>query len=103
MHADSKFMIARTSGAIYSVLLILYPRELRREFGAEMVEVFEAGLRGALVKRDTAKLILFWGLAVWELVTVAVPSRLANSVVIAGAVSFLVSSALFLVFFRAVQ
>jgi hypothetical protein len=35
------------SSRVYSVVLMLYPRTLRREFGQEMVEVFSEQLRDA--------------------------------------------------------
>jgi hypothetical protein len=35
------------SGRVYSAILLLYPRTLRREFGQEMVEVFSEQLRDA--------------------------------------------------------
>jgi hypothetical protein len=35
------------SGRVYSAILLLYPRTLRREFGQEMVEVFTEQLRDA--------------------------------------------------------
>ena len=35
------------SGRVYSAILLLYPRTLRREFGKEMVEVFSEQLRDA--------------------------------------------------------
>jgi hypothetical protein len=35
------------SSRVYSVILMLYPRTLRREFGQEMVEVFSEQLRDA--------------------------------------------------------
>jgi hypothetical protein len=35
------------SSRVYSVILALYPRRLRREFGQEMVEVFSEQLRDA--------------------------------------------------------
>jgi hypothetical protein len=41
--------------------------------------------------------------AAWEVVSVAAPLQLRNSVVIAAALSLVSSSALFLAFFRAVS
>ena len=35
------------SGRVYSAIVLLYPRTLRREFGQEMVEVFSEQLRDA--------------------------------------------------------
>ena len=39
--------IIRLSCRVYAVLLFLYPSALRREFGEEMLEVFEDQLRDA--------------------------------------------------------
>jgi hypothetical protein len=95
--------IARICGSIYRGLLLVYPAELRRRFGQEMQDVFVALLCDAIVKRSAMEVFLVWRLALWELLTVALPSRLASSAVMAGALSFLASAALFLVFFRAVS
>ncbi len=38
------------SNRIYSVLLCLYPSDLHRQFGAEMVEVFSEQIRDAFQK-----------------------------------------------------
>jgi hypothetical protein len=42
-----------------------------------------------------------WSSAFWELLSVAAPSRLRQTSVIAGAVSFILASALTLALFRA--
>jgi len=46
---------------------------------------------------------MIWGSVLWELLTVALPARLASNAVMAGALSFLASSALFLVFSQFVK
>ncbi|MGB7731761.1 MAG: hypothetical protein WBL50_27330 [Candidatus Acidiferrum sp.] len=94
--------IIRWSGWIYGCLLIAYPRELRVRFGADMVEVFEDQLSEAVMQCGRSGIVSLWGTALWELASVAVPSRLESTAVIAGAVSFLVSSAIAWVFFRSV-
>ncbi len=95
-------LIIRWSGWIYGCLLIAYPRELRRRFGADMVEVFEDQLYEAAGQRGRSRIISLWRTALWELASVAIPSRLESTTVIAGAVSLLVSSAIAWVFFRSV-
>jgi hypothetical protein len=86
-----------TKRSVYGLLLFAYPREFRQEFGAEMIEVFAElardshGVRGA---------IFLWRLVLWELIGIAVPLRLQDTRVIAGASSFIISSALMLAFFR---
>jgi hypothetical protein len=94
--------IVRWSGWIYGYLLIAYPRELRRRFGANMVEVFEDQLYEAGVQRGRLGIVSLWRTALWELASVAIPSRLESTTVIAGTVSFLVSSAIAWIFFRSV-
>lgn len=91
------------SSFIYRHLVIFYPRECRHKFGSEMVEVFEDLLDDAIRRRDASGIVSLWSSALWELLSVAAPLRLENTVVIAGALSLVASSALFLAFFRAVN
>ncbi len=102
MSIGRELAVVRLSRVVYAGLLVFYPRDLRYKFGAEMADVFEALMRDAIVERGTAGTISLWRSALWELLTVAVPLRLASSAVMAGAISFLASSVLFLVLFRAV-
>jgi len=92
--------IIRASRAAYAGLLALYPRDLRLRFGADMAEVFEDLMREAAARSGPAGIAAIWRCALWELLTVAAPSRLTSNAVMAGALSFLASSPLFLVFFR---
>ncbi len=95
--------VVRISGIIYRRLLLFYPPELRRKFGEEMQDTFEAVLGDAIFERRAADIFSLWRLALWELLTVALPLRLASEAMMARALSFLASAALFLVFFRAVS
>lgn len=102
MFIERELAIVRLSRVVYAGLLIFYPTDLRRKFGAEMADVFEVVMRDAIVERGLAGMFSPWRSALWELLTVAVPSRLASNVVMAGMISFLASSLLVLAFFRAV-
>ena len=95
--------IVRCSRVLYRRLLIFYSPELSRKFGEEMTDVFVALLCEATDQGKRVEVALLWRSALWELLTVAVPSRLASNAVMAGALSLLASAALFLVFFRAVS
>jgi hypothetical protein len=103
MSVARELAIVRSSRVVYAGLLIFYPCDVRQKFGAEMADVFEALMRDAIVERGPAGTISLWRSALWELLTVAVPLRLASNTVIAGAISLLASALLFLVFFRAVS
>jgi hypothetical protein len=102
MSMDRNSTIVNLSQSIYLGLLIFYPRELRRKFGAEMAEVFVTSLRDAIADRGRAGMIFPWRSALCELLTVALPMRLASNAAMAGAISLLASSVLVLLFFRAV-
>ena len=76
------------SSRIYGRLLVLYPEELRRDFGAEMALVFaddlqaarrEAGLRGAL---------RVWRCALGEFVRLALPACASSPAVRVPAITF---------------
>jgi len=95
--------IVRCSRVLYRGLLSFYSPELRCKFGEEMTDVFVALLGEAMDQGKRVEIFLLWRSALWELLTVAVPSRLASNAVMAGALSLLASTALFLVFFRAVS
>jgi hypothetical protein len=103
MSIEKEFAIVRLSRVVYAGLLILYPRDLRHKFGAEMADVFEEAVHDAIVERGPAGVTSLWRSALLELLTVALPLRLASNAVMAGAISFLASSVLVLVFFRAVS
>ena len=103
MAIGRELTLVRLSRAVYAGLLVFYPRELRHQFGAEMVDVFEAVMRDAVSERGLPGAISLWRSALWELLIVAAPLRLASDALKAGAISFLASSVLFLVLFRAVS
>jgi hypothetical protein len=94
--------VMRWSARIYGYLLVLYPRDLRCRFGADMAEVFEDVLRAATAERGGSGVVDLWCTALWELASVGVPSRLKTDKIVAGTLSFAVSSFIAWFFFRAV-
>jgi hypothetical protein len=93
----------RVSCFVYGLLLRLYPGEFRRRFGAEMWQVFAEQMRGERQRRGFRGTLFVWQTAAWEIMSVAVPLQLRNSIMIAAALSFVLSSVLCLAFFRAVS
>ena len=94
--------VVRVSVWIYRSLLGVYPRDLRTRFSADMAEVFEDLLRDAAEQRGAVGIVDSWRTAFLELVTVAVPAHLKPNVIIAGGLSFVVSSLITWVFLHAV-
>jgi hypothetical protein len=60
-----------SSHPIYATSLVLYPHELRREFGAEMVEVFDEQVSEAYSRSGFPRLLRVWFSATREFVTIA--------------------------------
>jgi hypothetical protein len=95
--------IIRLSCYVYRRMLIFYPRDLRRRFGSEMVEVFADQLSEVALEQRSIGMLSLWGTALWELLSVAAPARLQSTTLIACTVSFLASSAMFLAILGAVK
>jgi hypothetical protein len=77
----------RCSVYIYRLSLILYPFELRHNFGAEMTAVFTEDLARAYCTRRFLNVLAVWWLAALEILQIALPGRLANRALVAPAVS----------------
>ena len=69
------------SRKVYATSLVLYPNELRREFGAEMVEFFDEQVSEAYSRSGFPGLLRVWFSATREFVTIALPGRLAERMV----------------------
>jgi hypothetical protein len=76
------------NGLLYGWLLALYPADLRREFGAEMRELFLDDLADA---RGLIGFIGVWWCALCEVLRVALPGQRTNPVVIVPAIAFVFS------------
>jgi hypothetical protein len=70
---------------LYEKLLLLYPEDLRRDFGAEMTLAFADDIEIMGVPR-------VWWCALGELLTVALPGQRSNPSVVVPALSFAVSA-----------
>jgi hypothetical protein len=101
-HVDLMPAALRASCFAYRMLLVLYPAELRQRFGEEMIEVFRDQFRDQWMRRPIGCMRVAF-VACREIFSVALPSQLQSSVVIAATLSFMSSSALFLGLFRAVS
>ena len=78
---NSTSIVLELSHKIYARSLVLYPGDLRRDFGAEMVEVFDEQVSQAYSRGGFPGFLWVWFSAIQELVTIALPSRLAERVV----------------------
>jgi hypothetical protein len=93
----------KVSSRTYSVLLTMYPRELRRRFAAEMTDVFDQQLQGAWDESGFAGLARVWLHAIGELIFVALPAQIGQPIVIVPTLSLIGNSAIFLVLMRALS
>jgi hypothetical protein len=73
--------VLEVSRKVYATSLVLYPNELRGEFGAEMVEVFDQQVSEAYSRSGFLGLLRVWLNATREFVTIALPGRLAERMV----------------------
>src|SRR3954453_9449784 len=87
----------------YSILLTIYPRELRRRFAVEMADVFDQQLQGAWAENGFAGLARVWLDAIGELLFLALPAQIGRPIVIVPTLSLIGNSAIFLVLMRALS
>lgn len=67
----------RWSQGVYRALLLLYPFELRFEFGDDMVWMFGEDLKDALKRRCMSDVAGVWWRALSEVPWIALPGRFA--------------------------
>jgi hypothetical protein len=79
--AKKKSVILDVSHQVYQSSLIFYPRDLRSDFGNEMIEVFDEQACEAYSRRGFSGLLRVWLRATREIVTVAFPGRLGGRVI----------------------
>jgi hypothetical protein len=72
----------------YAALLALYPAELRREFGSEIVEVFAEDLANAVRFRGLRGFLSVWWCALREFVRIALPAQAENRLVAVPCILF---------------
>ena len=78
----------RLSSHIYSSILVLYPADLRRDFGDEMTDVFAQDLAEMWHSRRLFGALSVWRRALWEVTSIAAPAGVATSAAIATTISF---------------
>ena len=83
---------------LYGTLLLLYPANLRFEFGEEMLSVFAEQVRDGCKRRGLAGLWRVWYSVAIEIFELAIPLRADLTRLKVPAASILTSSALFLLF-----
>jgi len=79
--AENKCAVFVISHNVYGSILILYPKDLRADFGNDMIEVFDQQVWEAYSRSGFSGLLRVWFQATWEIVTVAFPGRLAERAV----------------------
>jgi hypothetical protein len=95
-------LVVRVSAWAYRNLLLVYPRDLRDRFGVDMAEVFEDLLCEAAERGGPRGIVVLWYTILIELAAVAIPARLQPNLIIAGGLSFVLSSLITWVFLHAV-
>jgi hypothetical protein len=77
---DAKYSssILDISRKIYEQSLVCYPKDLRDDFGGEMMEVFDEQLSDAYSCGGYVGVLRVWLSAMREIVTVALPGRFAE-------------------------
>ena len=73
----------RSSYVVYRTLLFIYPRDFRLRFGTEMLATFSDQICDEWQQNGLLGALRVWFSALGELISVAVPLRLRNSIVVA--------------------
>ncbi len=78
------------------MLVAVYPVEFRRRFGQEMNTVFRDQMLAARTTGEWLEMLLIWKYALRDVITVALPLRLTDSLTMAAVLSASVTPVLFL-------
>jgi hypothetical protein len=73
------------SAWMYERMLLLYPEELRRDFGSDMAMAFAADL-------EQSGMLRVWWCALCELVTVALPEQRSNPFFLSPVLAFITTA-----------
>lgn len=84
------------SPRLYSVLLLLYPAELRRNFGAEMTQVFLEDLEESQRRSGIRGSARVWWRSIRELFRIALPARVSGREIIVALITYAFSESYFL-------
>lgn len=72
---------------VYEKSLLVYPNDLRGDFGSEMIEVFDEQVSEAYSRSGFVGLLRVWFSVAREFVTVALPGRLGGRMLPIAAVT----------------
>lgn len=78
LNGNSVSAVFELSHRVYERILVLYPSDLYRDFGDEMLEVFDEQVSEAYSRSGIRGLFRVWFSATREFVTVALPSRFSE-------------------------
>jgi hypothetical protein len=101
MRDRTRAIVVRVSCRAYGLLLPLYSSTLRRQFGPDMVDVFEQQIRGECERHGFAGLARVWFGIVLDLTENCLPGEINWQSALVPVLSFLSSFALFALFFAA--
>jgi hypothetical protein len=91
MSGDIMNGLLRLSARVYGGMLLLYPLDLRREFGPEMGELFGEDLMDGWRSSGFAGVLRVWWCAVCEVLRVAIPGQRTNPAFVVPAIAFVFS------------
>jgi hypothetical protein len=84
--------LLRLNARAYGIVLLLYPADLRREFGLEMRELFGEDLADGWRNSGAAGVLRVWWCAVCEILRIAIPGQMENPAFAVPAISFVFST-----------
>ena len=79
---------ADRSARLYGRLLLLYPDDLRRDYGAEMILAFHGDIESARRDAGVRGVLRVWRCAASEVLRLALPAQLASPAVLVPALLF---------------
>ena len=101
MRNRSRATALNMSCRLYSLVMPLYPGTLRRQFGADMADVFEQQIRGECARHGFAGLARVWFDIVSDVIQSSLPEEINWQRALVPVLSLLSSFALFALFFAA--
>jgi len=79
--SDSDSAVIEVSRKVYETSLALYPKDLRDDFGDEMIEVFEEQITDAYQEHGVRGLLRVWLCATREFFSIALTGQIAERMV----------------------
>jgi hypothetical protein len=80
--------LLRLNARVYGAVLLLYPPDLRRDFGPEMHELFGEDLADAWRSSGVTGVLRVWWCTVCEILRIAMPGQMENPAFVVPVVAF---------------